>query len=438
MPFLRPWSWLVAALLAASVGCSTAPPADAHPPAPSTPTPSPTPATLRPGAASTRGTTPGSTYGFYAPYGRPTSSVVPVPDGFEPFYLQDVGRHGSRATVSSKPVKRVRALCRAAASDGGLTPLGADFCTDAQSLGDAMHRLGYGDLSPLGEAEWQEVGERTARDYSSFFVAAAQADAPIRFSSSKSGRAKDSSKAFREGIVKGTPGLELQLTKRTTTNHLLHFSTPLTEQAREEINRVEEAPATRAAARDVLRRLFGDDAGSLKDARAVWQLYAIAPGMGRDLDRYLRPADAEQLAALDDADTFYRYGPGAEGNDAFRSAAELRADILRVMERHLEGSATMGTFRHGHAETVVPLAALLRLGPSNRPVPPGTSAWQNGWLGSENAKMGANIDIAAYKKGGTVLVTVRYNERPTTILDCPSSAYGSYFYDFETLQRCWS
>lgn len=430
--------------LVASSGCSVAPATDTRPAAPTAAPPTAAPPTAAPSTAAPAA--PGrtsdpvvrETYGFYAPYGQTTSTVVPAPPGFVPLSLQDVGRHGSRATVSGRPVKRVRALCRAAASDGELTALGAALCADVRTLGAAMDRLGYGELSPLGRQEWRQIGERTAQDHRAFFVAAAEAKASIRFSSSSPTRAKDSSAAFRAGIEAATPELELELEARTTQDRLLRFATPLTDEARTQVDRVEQARRTRAAASDVLQRLFGRGRGTFADARAVWQLYAIAPGMGMDLDAYLTPADAEALATLDDAETFYRYGPGLRGNAAFASAAPLRADLLRVVQQRLDGGTTMATFRHAHAETVAPLAALLRLGPSSRSVPADAASSANGWRGSEDVKMASSIDVAVYAKGDEVLVTVRHNERPTTVLDCPSSDYGPYFYDFATLRRCWS
>lgn len=120
------------------------------------------------------------------------------------------------------------------------------------------------------------------------------------------------------------------------------------------------------------------------------------------LDAYLSPVDAAQLAALDDAETFFRYGPGVEGDGGFGSAADLRADALDV------------------------------------PVARGASASDHGWRGSEDAEMAANIDVAAYRKGRTVLVTVRFDEEPVEVLGCAPSTYGRYFYDLETLETCWS
>jgi Histidine phosphatase superfamily (branch 2) len=430
----RPWSWPAVGLLAALgalAGCGSIPSTFAHPPTaaqtPSVAAPSP------PEAA----TPVRTTYGFYAPYEATATSVAKPPRGFTPFYLQDVGRHGSRASTNGKAARRVGALCEAASSSGRLTPLGTDFCADTQSLVAGMRRTGYGDLSSLGRHQWEQIGERTVDDYRGFFTAAVTARAPIRFVTSDVNRAQDSSDAFRDGLEGEAPGLDL--TKRATDDELLRFPTPLSSPAKAEIERITTSPATRAAAADVLQRLFGATSTALGDARDVWDLYAIAPGMGLQLDAYLTRADAAQLATVDDAETFYRYGPGVEGStEAFDSAAPLRADLLRVIRTHLDGDPTMATFRHAHAETVVPLATLLRLGPSSVPVPPGASPDAHGWRGSEEAEMAANIDVAAYRQGSTVLVTVRYNEAPVEVMGCQASTYGPYFYDLQTLEKCWS
>ena len=430
MSVARRWCCSLIGAVLVLTGCAPEPPVAADAPSPSqtlaaTPTADPLPQDP-----------PRTAYGFYAPYGQTTSSVVKAPRGFEPFYLQSIGRHGSRATVSSKPAKRVRALCTSATATGELTDLGAAFCADTNVLDASMRHTGYGDLSPLGEEQWEQIGRRTAADHRVFFTAAAKAKAPIRFFTSDVERAKDSSDAFRDGIRSETSKLKLK--KRVTDDDLLRFSTPLSPAAEAEIDRVEHSAATRSAATNVLSRLFGTSSTSLEDARDVWELYAIAPGMGLRLDAYLTSADAGQLAALDDAETFYRYGPSVEGTRAFDSAADLRADVLEVMEHHRDGGKTMATFRHAHAETVVPLAALLRLGPTSAAVAPGTSSDAHGWYGSEEAEMATSIDVAAYRKGSTILVAVRYNEVPVEVAGCRASSSGKYFYELDTLEKCWS
>lgn len=97
---------------------------------------------------------------------------------------------------------------------------------DANRLRVASRRTGYGDLSPLGEEQWEKIGARTADDYRAFFTAAVQARAPIRFVTSEVDRAQDSSDAFRRGIRSETSGLKLK--KRVADDDLLRFSTPVT------------------------------------------------------------------------------------------------------------------------------------------------------------------------------------------------------------------
>lgn len=387
-------------------------------------------------AAKPPATTDRDVYGFFAPYAQTGSTVLKAPHKFKPFYLESVGRHGSRTTSSSKSVKSVRKMCTAAGSSGQLTSLGSRFCVDIEQLATAMSDTGYGDLTPLGEQQWEDIGQRIADDHDDFFAAAAKAKAPIRFVSSSATRAKDSSDAFRAGLKSATPKLKLK--KRTKNEKLLHYSTPSTPQGKAEIDRIEQSAATTKAATNALRRLFGKQFTDLGDARDVWDLYAVAPGVGLDLDAYLTEADATQLAYLDDAETFYRYGPSVEGTHAFDSASKLRDDLIKVIDDHLDGDSTMATFRHGHAETLAPLVALLRLGPTSRQVAPDAPFTSEGWRGDTDAKMAANIDLAAYKKGSTVLVTVRYNEEPVKINNCQASKYSSYFYDLDTLRTCWA
>src|SRR5688572_4850379 len=68
-------------------------------------------------------------------YGNPaTSTVKPPPDGYELFFLETVGRHGSRSMTDTRAEKRAMAVWSAASRKGLLTTRGKRFDNDLREF----------------------------------------------------------------------------------------------------------------------------------------------------------------------------------------------------------------------------------------------------------------------------------------------------------------
>ena len=65
--------------------------------------------------------------GIYHSYEPGTPSDVPVPEGYEVFYISHYGRHGSRYHASPEAYEAPLAALRQAASAGVLTPAGREL-----------------------------------------------------------------------------------------------------------------------------------------------------------------------------------------------------------------------------------------------------------------------------------------------------------------------
>jgi hypothetical protein len=389
-------------------------------------------------------------YANQTTYGDPaTTPIRKPPAGYELVFLENVGRHGSRSQTGDEGEKRARAIWSVAARGGQLTALGARFDDDLEAFQTAERALGYGRLSATGRAEWLGIGRRTASNYRDFWTKTAANDDDIEFETTSIDRTQASAAALRQGLAAAIPGLDL---KPRTTDDRMRISKGASNAGNTAIAQVVGRPDVRMAARHVLRRLYtatyvdrlSDPVGKALD---IYALYAIAPGMSRETEvgfsQYVPLADARLLGLAKDAQNFYRYGPGVQGeSSSYRAARPVLADFFSELDERVGGGDTAAVFRIAHGETTMPFAALTRMPGSAKQASAGApfSYGNNPWRGFVAGRMAGNIEWAAYRNtqsGGGVLVTVRYNEQPVQMAStCTPSDLDPYFYSVAELKRC--
>ncbi|MET0766223.1 MAG: histidine-type phosphatase [Aeromicrobium sp.] len=388
---------------------------------------------------------------FYAnqtPYGDPAStSIVAPPAGYELFFLENVGRHGARSLTSSAAEKRALAVWRSASRQGQLTTRGKRFDDALRTFQRAEKKLGYGNLSTVGKAEWRGIGRRTADNYRGYLAASAAKGEKIALQTSPVYRTKQSANYFRLGLQGQVPALEAA--PRTVNEDLL-IDGGDSKAGRAAIAKVERRSSVRAAARTVLLRLYkASYVKRLKDpvgkALDVYLLYSTAPGMAGDtrvtFADYVPVSAAKHLAEATDASNFYRFGPGVAGeSSSFRAARPVLKDFFTALDRRIAGGSTAGVFRLAHGETTMPFAALIKAPRSQQQASRAKafSYGSNPWRGFVAGRLAGNIEWAAYRNAsGEVLVTMRYNEQPVQFTaSCTPSATSPYFYRVAELKSC--
>lgn len=216
----------------------------------------------------------------------------------------------------------------------------------------------------------------------------------------------------------------------------------------------------------------GDPKKSIKSpvdaAMTLYNLYIIAADMREenvaphefDFAQYFEghEADAEWFAYLLDTEDFYEKGPSLVGHDETYSIAQpLLDDFFTAIDERAAGGDVAATFRFGHAETIIPFAALLQLPGSTLQAPdvavPASVSdvydyASNPWRGAEVTPMAANIQWDVVSRPGvdrstharyTPLVRMLYNEREIPFHDgCTPVATGSHWYKVTELKRCLS
>ncbi|EOD54008.1 histidine acid phosphatase family protein [Aeromonas molluscorum 848] len=188
-------------------------------------------------------------------------------------------------------------------------------------------------------------------------------------------------------------------------------------------------------------------------ALMLYNLFIIGPGMIReaqaqgapwDLEQFITPEESAWFSYLSDAEDFYEKGPSLSSQRATYEVAQPLLDGMfnEVQHQVIEGASEhLATLRFAHAETIIPLAALMKLEGSRQSAQPGvlmsqaSNEWRGGWV----SPYAANIQWDAYRDDrGKVLVRMLYNEKETAFkAGCVPIKIGSAFYEFGELKRCY-
>jgi hypothetical protein len=184
-------------------------------------------------------------------------------------------------------------------------------------------------------------------------------------------------------------------------------------------------------------------------ALVLYALYCAAADMraelSADFTRYVLPAQADVFAWVNDAQDFYKKGPGMTQQDGvtWRMAQTLRDDFLQEADAVASGNlAHRAKLRFAHAETIIPFAAMLQIPGMSEPLPAAAlySYENSAWRGVAVAPMAANVQWDMYRNdAGAVVLRMLYNERETDFAaacDAARVTPRSHFYVYAKLRKC--
>ena len=112
------------------------------------------------------------------PYGSDVDipELTPAPAGYEPFFLDHYGRHGSRWLTTAKTYERpLQQLNKA--KEAGMLNLQGELLLRQLTLVEEMSRQRVGDLSDEGAEQHREIAERMFRNFPEVFKGNARVDA---------------------------------------------------------------------------------------------------------------------------------------------------------------------------------------------------------------------------------------------------------------------
>lgn len=393
-----------------------------------------------------------------------------APAGYAPVAVQLVARHGSRGLTKAGSDEAALKLWREAEAQGALTPLGQCFGADLQRFIEAQQRIGYGNLSGLGVVEHEQLAQRMAARLPALF----DNGPSVEVLSSGVDRAVDSSRSFVDSLRRTAPKARVPASWGSD-RFLLYFhrlneardvaDTPARQatlkrslayqawlrgpELAAQQQRIDADPRLPTAARTVLAGLYSAEfvAGIAKPVDAAQHVVDLRGAaadlkleLARDFSAYVPASAAAVFAEHDDAEDFYRKGPGlAEVAPAsYEVATQLLDDMLDRLATS-EGAA----LRFAHAEIVAPLVSAIGIAGVHLPLPRALpySYAASPWRTENAVPMAANVQWEVWRaSGGERLVRMLLNEGEADFKPACDAARlrpGSHFYRVTALVSCY-
>lgn len=384
-------------------------------------------------------------------------TYTPAPDGYDAFYIDHVGRHGSRYISKSKYEDIAYQTLLIAENKGQLTHLGKDLLDQISRI-TQLNKGHYGALTDLGRQNIRLISQRMLNNYPSVFKGQ-----KIEVISSSSPRAKETANIFVEAFHSKYPQINVTQQQEDQQTLLRFFEySPAYEEFKQSkkvknaIKLIENMPDSWEMGYHFLHRIFSDefiqkylDKGleinenssikSMDFVIAVYQLYqellAFSPQLLAenhvDLNSFFHEDEKTQFNNIVTVKNYLQIGPAFDANGIqIKIAAPLLWDMLNTADFAIKNNNIDANLRFAHAETVSPLATLLEI--------EGTATVANPivqyplvWQADKIIPMMANMQWIFYKSKKVdqpILVKILLNEQEVH-LPVKTEHYPYYYWE---------
>ena len=370
-----------------------------------------------------------------------TDSIVPWGDDMKPVFINYVARHGARYLSSEKKVESLCHTLHDADSTGTLSDKGRLFMHLLQRV-DSVTDGNWGALNATGIYEEQRLGEEMTR-IAPDLLAKGEATAV----SSYVPRVVMTMYELCHQLARHSTHISVSTSEGRQFDSLLRYFT--TDSAYVDylengdwkagydrfVNaNISVAPARSLFTMDMpqgkLRKLTLDMYGvlqSLPAARLEWQ-----PEIWFSLPEYRACWEAANLKH------YYQRSVSEYSSVAAAASSALLDDIIRTNDAAAAGKTDgkVAALRFGHAETVIPLFALMRLPGCYYPEGSAESVASE-WKDWEVSPLGANLMIVMLKdRVGDTFVSLRLNGRWLTMTSPDGNSYGKII-PWSALRKQW-
>lgn len=381
------------------------------------------------------------------PYAGAQTDYKMPPKGYVPFFINYVGRHGSRYMSKSGADSLVLAVLNDALTKNSLTSEGKQWLTNVVWL--VTEQKGkYGTLTKMGVEQQQGIAERMQHLYPDVFKGRG-----LELWCTSIPRTKQSAQAFVSGLQDyGSEKILFEAEQKKADEMLRFFSFSKNYKAFEkseavenEMDEIQECKnyllATRTLASrfftgDYLNRLHSGDVSiqlngkteRLDDvifANALFEVYAVGCSLTYQLlnapqtvvwkSPFNRKED-EWIGKVANAHDFLTKGPGVNNQGVqVKVASPLLENLIATSDSAVAGKLHLdAVLRFAHAETIAPLAALMKIKHASQ----GTEDicnYDKYWKAADVVPMSANIQWVFYTDGKDILVKVLLNEQESAI-----------------------
>ncbi len=362
---------------------------------------------------------------------HPLPQLTPTPDGYEPFYLNHYGRHGSRWFTNAVGYTRPLEVLSKADAHRALTPRGQRLLGQVATIARAAEGRA-GELSDIGAEQHQGIAQRMYQNFPEIFAGDAHIDARstifIRCILSM---------LNETGALKAC-NPQLRVTA-DASKHDMHYTgwgygeDTLANPLRKRMDAIcDKNKVTSVDPSHFMGLIFSDQAYARDSVNAhqfMTDMFALA-GIVQN-HHALDYIDLWDLFTQDEIFEYWRinniywYIHWANAPQNGNRMPYIERALLRNMVQSADSVIRCGgrgaALRFGHETCVIPLAALMEVDNANYSCDD-LDDLHNHWQSYNIYPMACNIQMVFYRKTGSngataddVLVKVLFNEREATL-----------------------
>lgn len=376
--------------------------------------------------------------GTYMPYEYKKQSYTMPPEGYEPFYINYIGRHGSRYPVSNADIRYLKMVLLDAEKKSAISNKGKELILQLERIEKDCNGK-WGNLSIIGENQLREIAHRMIANYPDLFKE------HLYVQSDLSERCVKSMGAFMDEFYKLVPKSQISIDLLPEDNPVLNFFDVnlayLDYKNKGEWRELYHHYADSVLQNDrPVRSLFvGQYADTMSNKvhfmHALYSTYAILPDtdISITLQDYLTGEELYSLWSVENVRQYLEKGPapvskGLSVNISF----PLLEDFLSTSYNAITEGGVSADFRFAHAETIIPFAALLGI-PLASEKETNLNLINTKWLDFQVSPMAANIQWIFYSNDtGNYLVKMLLNEKEVSF---PIETETPPYYDWEDIRN---
>lgn len=376
----------------------------------------------------------------------PGSKDTPVPNGYEPVFINHIGRHGARHLTKEVKKTLVWQILLKADSTGALTPDGQQLKQMVLLL-DKVETDNIESISAEGRMELKGIAQRMQANNASLFSHPLEVNIGV----TNKKRTKQSADAFLTGLS-GKQTLHDYIDDTDLRFYDLSPAYLAFEQQGPWIPAFEafqEKEGTLQISKDLTAKLFTKDFAArlpVKEQKKitadVFGFASIVYSLQEEIEKAgVKPADVnfkslfscitlERLGKIDDVSDFLKKGPGTNINGVqVKIAVPLLVNFIKTTDEYIKQGKYDLQLRFAHAETVAPFAAILGISSADRSTTNFDQINTN-WKAAAVAPLSANIQWILYKKPGSTdyLVKILLNEKEAHITGMNDKTFPYYRY----------
>ncbi|MBR7012615.1 MAG: histidine-type phosphatase [Muribaculaceae bacterium] len=353
-------------------------------------------------------------------------AITPAPAGYEPFFINHYGRHGSRWLINDNKYAYPLQMLEKGERYGKLTPRGQEVLDILRQVHDAS-RGRLGELSDIGAEQHQGIARRMYQNFPQVF----QDGAPVVARSTIVIRCILSMQNEVDMLASLNPRLDITTDASQATMYYMNYSDSVVKPLRaSQADLLKKYRENWINPKGMLKKLFKDQRfakDSVDDPRKM-MLYLMEVTGNMQSHHQFENVNLYDLFSADDIYNVWRYNNASwyitSGETPLTQCRVdyMEANLLRNFIEDADRATTTddpapgASLRFGHESVVLPLCCLMGLNGADYRTTDLETLDQH-WQTYKIFPMAANIQFVYFRKAGSddILMLPLLNEREATL-----------------------